>query len=95
MIVGYQPGGTIRDARVVLQPGQLLPNSFNVIGTVVWRENPDDLREWLLVKAKNELLPADSPFLSQQEVVQVDIKDLTTEPKGDSFEHVDIIRLDD
>jgi hypothetical protein len=95
VIVGYQPGGTIRDARVVLQPNETLPNRFNVIGTTVWRENPDNPREWLLVKAKDVELSADSPLLTQQEVVPVDIKDLTTEEKGGSFEHVDIIRFDD
>lgn len=95
MIVGYQPGGTIRDARVVLRPDETLPNSFNVIGTAVYRENPEDPRDWILVKPTTELLPADSPLLSKQEPVAVDIKDLTQEPEPATFEHRDIIRFDD
>lgn len=95
MIVGYQPGGTIRDARVVLRPNETLPNSFNVIGTVVYREDPDDLKLWILVKEKDLLLPADSPLLSQPQAVHVDIKDLTNAPEGDTFNHADIIHLDE
>lgn len=94
MIVGYQPGGTIRDARVVLRPDELLPNSFNVVGAAVYRENPDDPREWILVKAKEIVLPADSPLLSASQEIPVDIKDVTSTVPA-NFEHRDIIQFED
>jgi hypothetical protein len=95
VIVGYQPGGTIRDARVVLRPDELLPNSFNIIGTVVYRENPDDPKEWVLVKPKDVVLPIDSPLLSSPEELPVDISKMGEEPMEKPFEHVDIIHFDE
>ena len=94
MIVGFQPGGTIRDARVVLRPDELLPNEYNTATTAVYRENPDNPREWLVVKPKGEVLPSDSPLLTKQEVVPVDIKDVV-EAVPASFEHRDIIQFED
>jgi hypothetical protein len=94
MIVGYQPGGTIKDSRVVLRPEELLPNEYNIPQSAVYRENPDDPREWVLVKPRGEVLPADSPLLSKPEAVEVDIKD-TTEAIPATFEHRDIIQLED
>ncbi len=94
MIVGYQPGGTIKDARVVLRPDQKLPNEYNTVDTAVYFENPDNLREWVLVKPVGEVLPADSPLLSKPEAVAVDIKDVT-EAAPATFEHRDIIQFED
>lgn len=94
MIVGYQPGGTIKDARVVLRTNELLPNSFNVIGTAVYRETTDDPRVWTIVKTKDAILPPDSPLLSTREEIQVDIKDIT-EVVPAPFEHRDIIQFED
>ena len=95
MIVGFQPGGTVRDARVVLKPEETIPNFYNVADTVVYRENPEDRREWLLVKPKGVVLPEDSPLLSQPDIGAVDISSLTTEENPDSlYEHRDIIRLE-
>jgi hypothetical protein len=93
LIVGFQPGGTIRDARVVLRPDETLPNKFNVVGTAVYRENLDS-KEWILVKPKEIVLPSDSPLLSQPEQVPTDISSLT-EQKEATFEHQDIIRFED
>lgn len=95
MIVGYKPGGTIRDARVVLRPDETLPNRFNVIGTAVYREDKDDNQNWILVKPVDKELPADSPLLSEQSVVERDVKDLTPEPQPATFEHRDIIQFED
>jgi hypothetical protein len=95
VIVGYQPGGTIRDARVVLRPDELLPNSFNISETVVYRENPDDPKEWVLVKPKHTILPMDSPLLSSPEEVLPDIRDLGETVEEKPFEHVDIIRFNE
>ena len=94
MIVGYQPGGTIKDARVVLRPDELLPNDYNTAQTAVYRENPDNPREWILVKPKGEVLPTDSLLLSKPEAVSVDIKDVT-EVAPATFEHRDIIQFED
>lgn len=95
MIVGYQPGGTIADARVVLRPDELLPNDYNTVHSAVYREDPDNPREWVLVKPKGEVLPADSPLLSVPGVVPVDILDMGTEPEEAPFEHRDIIHFEE
>lgn len=94
MIVGYQPGGTIKDARIVLRPDEPLPNHFNEYGPVVYRENPDDPKEWILVKQRDQILPADSPLLSKPESVHTDIKDFTEE-KDAVFGHRDIIQFEE
>lgn len=94
MIVGFQPGGTVRDAMVILKGDEVLPNRFNVVGTIVYWENDDG--QWLLVKDKQELLPEDSLMLSKPEIPKVDILDLTPAPKCDSiYEHRDIIPIDE
>jgi hypothetical protein len=93
MIVGYAPGGTIRNARVVLKTDETLPNRFNVYGTVVYREGPDNPGVWVLVKAKETVLPKDSPLLSEPEI---DVAKITAEEAvQETFEHIDIIRLDE
>ena len=94
MIVGFQPGGTIKDSRIVLRPDELLPNEYNTEATAVYRENPDNLREWVLVKGKGEVLPLDSPLLTKPEAVHVDILDVV-KPEGATFEHRDIIQFDE
>ena len=94
MIVGFQPGGTIKDARIVLRPDELLPNEYNTALAAVYRENPDNPREWVLVKPKGDILPVDSPLLSVPEAVPVDIKDVV-EAVPASFEHRDIIQFED
>lgn len=94
MIVGYQPGGSIRDARVVLKPDEKLPTRYNVPESIVYREH-GETREWVLVKPKFQVLPSDSPLLSQPELPEVDNFSLTTEPESATFEHQDIIRLDE
>ena len=96
MIVGYQPGGSIKDSRVVLKPGEKLPNRFNIPESIVYSENPDNPREWLLVKPKFSVLPEDSPLLSQPALPEADILSLTTEENADTlYEHQDIIRLEE
>lgn len=95
MIVGYQPGGSIKDSRIVLKPDELLPNRFNIDESIVYRENPDNPREWLLVKPKFQVLPPDSPLLSQPQVPELDILSLTTPVEDATFEHADIIRLEE
>jgi hypothetical protein len=96
MIVGYQPGGSIKDSRVVLKPDEKLPNRFNIPEAIVYAENPDNPREWLLVKPLHQVLPQDSPLLSQPELPELDIFSLTTEENPDTlYEHNDIIRLDE
>lgn len=95
MIVGYQPGGSIHDARIVLRPDEKLPNRYNTTQSAVYRENPDNPGEWLLVKPRGEVLPSDSPLLSEPQITTQTILDLTVEKKPATFEHVDIIRLED
>ena len=97
MIVGFQPGGSIRDSRVVLQPGEKLPNRYNVPEAVVYAENPDNPREWLLVKPLHQVLPQDSPLLSQpSEFPELNNFSLTSEENPDTmYEHNDIIRLEE
>jgi hypothetical protein len=95
MVVVFQPGGNIRDARVVLRFDEKVPNRFNTREAVVYRESEEDPREWLLVKPKNTVLEQDSPLLSQPELPEVDILSLTPPAVGDSFEHQDIIRVEE
>lgn len=95
MIVGYQPGGNIRDARVVLKHDEKLPNKFNTKESIVYRESEDNAREWVLVKPKFSILPEDSPLLSQPALPEPSLL-LTIETDGDTvYEHRDIIRLDE
>lgn len=96
MIVAFQPGGSVKDARVVLQPNELIPDRFNIAEAIVYRENPDNPREWILVKPKFQVLPPDSPLLSQPKLPEVDVFSLTLPENGDTlYEHQDIIRLDE
>lgn len=95
MIVGYQPGGSIRDARIVLKHDEKLPNKFNTRESIVYRETEDNAREWILVKPKFSVLPEDSPLLSQPSLPEVTLP-LTIETNGDTlYEHVDIIRFEE
>jgi hypothetical protein len=96
MIVAYQPGGTVKDVRVVLKPNEKLPNRFNTEEAIIYRENPDNPRNWIMVKPKYSVLPSDSPLLSQPALPEVDIISLTNmENEGMLYEHVDIIRFDE
>lgn len=95
MIVAFQPGGTVKDARVVLKPDELIPTRYNIPETIVYRESAED-HSWVLVKPKFEVLPSDSPLLSQPKLPEVDLFSLTTEENGDTlYEHQDIIRLEE
>jgi hypothetical protein len=94
MIVCYQPGGTIKDARVVLKHNELLPLRYNVPESIVYREAKDNPQEWILVKPKFETLPGDSPLLSQPALPEIDISSLTEKSNDNPFEHTDIIKLE-
>ncbi len=94
MIVAFQPGGTIRDVRVVLKPDELIPNRFNTPEAEIFRE--DETGTWLLIKPRGSVLSADSILLSKPEVAETAILDLTKPLNGDTvFEHPDIISVDD
>lgn len=95
MIVAFQPGGSVKDARVVLKPDELIPDRFNIAEAVVYRENPENPRDWILVKPKYQVLPSDSPLLSQPKLPETDIFSLTIPMEDATFEHTDIIRLDE
>lgn len=95
MVVGYQPGGSIRDALVVLKFDEKLPGRYNVPNTTVYREAEQNPREWILVKRRYQTLPVDSQLLSQPEVPEVEIFPLTTDAKDAIFEHIDIIRFEE
>lgn len=96
MIIAFQPGGSIKDARVVLKPDELIPSRYNTAEAIVYRENPNDLRNWLLVKPKYVVLSSDSPLLSQPKLPEVENFSLTLPEDGDTlYEHQDIIRLED
>jgi len=98
MIVVYRPGGNIRDAIVVLKPidsgeDQTIPNRYNIPEAEVLRE--DGAGGQLLIKPRGEVLPKDSPLLSQPEPEETNVLEITAakpaEPKAPVFEHVDII----
>lgn len=94
MIVAFQPGGSVKDARVVLKPDELIPDRFNTEQAIVYREDPDSPSRWILVKPKFTVLPPDSPLLSQPKLPEPTFS-LTTEPECATFEHQDIIRFED
>lgn len=94
MIVAYQPGGSIRDARVVLKPDEKIPTRYNTKEAIIYREGENG-GPWVLLKPLYSVLPVDSPLLSQPALPEVSLS-LTTEPEGGMvFEHTDIIRMDD
>jgi hypothetical protein len=93
MIVAFQPGGNIKDARVVLKHDELLPVKYNTPEAIVFREAEDNPRDWLLVKPRHSTLPADSPALAQPLMPEPEFS-LTIVDNSDSlYEHVDIIRF--
>ena len=95
MIVGYQPGGTVKDARVVLRPDETVPARYNVPEAVIYREDAET-HEWIMVKDRFSVLPPDSPLLTQPKLPEVELFPLTNEENSDSlYEHQDIIRLDE
>jgi hypothetical protein len=95
VIVAYQPGGSVRDARVVLKPAETLPNRYNTEEAIVYREQEGG-GPWLLVKPKYQVLPQDSPILSQPEIPEIETFPLTNpEDPATLFEHRDIIRMDE
>jgi hypothetical protein len=92
VIVAFQPGGSIRAARVVLKPDEKVPARYNVPEAIVYREGENG-GPWTTVKPQWTVLQADSPLLSQPVLPEVtlEISDF-----GDTvFEHTDIIRMDD
>lgn len=94
MIVGFQPGGSVLDARVVLKPDETVPNRYNVPEAVVYREDVDT-HAWIMVKPKFSVLPPDSPLLSQPKLPEVELFALTADENSDTmYEHQDIIRLE-
>lgn len=95
MIVAFQPGGSVKDARVVLKPDELIPDRFNTVEAIVYREDAEQPSRWLLVKPKYTVLPPDSPLLSQPKLPEDDRFSLTTESEPATFEHADIIRVDE
>jgi len=96
VIVAFQPGGSVRDARVVLKPDELIPNRYNVAEAIVYKEDPENPRVWILVKPKFQVLPSDSPLLSQPKLPEVDNFSLTLPETGDTvYEHQDIIRFEE
>ena len=93
MIVAFQPGGTIRSARVILRPDELVPLRYNVREAVIYREDAET-GEWVVVKPLDSVLPSGSPLLSELKIPTT--FPLTEEKKGGSlYEHEDIIRLDE
>ena len=95
MIVAFQPGGSIKSARVVLKPDELVPHKYNTEEAIVYRESPDG-GPWLLVKPRYSVLSPDSPLLSEPELPEVEIFPLTNpEEPATLFEHRDIIRMED
>jgi hypothetical protein len=95
MIVAFQPGGSIRDVRVVLRWQEKLPRKFNHENAEIYMESEDNARQWVLVKPLKEVLLEDSPLLSEPELAPTDILGLTTPAEPATFEHVDIIRFGD
>jgi hypothetical protein len=89
MIVAYQPGGSIRDVRVVLRWDEKLMNKYNTLEAEVYRESENNPAVWLLVKPKREVLPHDSPLLAQPELPEVEL----APEEGNPYEHVDIIKI--
>lgn len=98
MIVCFQPGGSIKDKRVIMRWEEKIPHSFNIEETEIFRESEDDPRNWILVKPIGEVLPLDSPLLKDAPITESTVLDLdlTNAPESDNlFEHRDIIRMDD
>jgi hypothetical protein len=95
MIVAFQPGGTIQNARVVLRWQEKLPRKYNNPHAEVFMESFGNPRHWLLVKPAKEVLPEDSPLLSEPELAATNILDLTATAEPAEFDHVDIIRFDE
>jgi hypothetical protein len=92
MIVAFQPGGSIKAARVVLKPNEKIPARYNVLEAIVYREGENG-GPWVVVKPQYTVLRADDPLLSQPVLPEVT---LTISEFGDTvFEHTDIIRMDD
>lgn len=96
MIVGFQPGGTIKSVRVILRATETLPNKFNTLEAEIYREDPNDFRNMLLIKPVGSVLPVDSDLLTQPDMLESSILDLTLPVEGDiTFKHVDIIQMDE
>jgi len=95
MIVAYQPGGSIRDARVVLKHDEKIPARFNVAEAIVYREAEDDPRQWIIVKPKFSVLPGDSPLLAQPELPEIELFPSTPETGETVYDHADIIKIDE
>jgi hypothetical protein len=92
VIVAFQPGGSIRSARVVLKADETVPTRYNTKEAIIYREGENG-GPWVLVKPQYSVLPPDSPLLSQPALPSLS---LTTEPEPAMvFEHTDIIRMDD
>jgi hypothetical protein len=94
VIVAFQPGGTVRDVRVVLKPEEKVPNKFNTKEAIIYREDPENPREWILVKPKFSVLAEDSELLSQPALPEVNMGTVIPIDGEALYEHVDIIRFE-
>lgn len=99
MMVMHRPGGNVNDINIVLQHDTLLPLRLNNTHTLVYREPADgdraDRNRWTLVKNIGAVLPDDSPELDFPTTTLSTISAEMEEEKGDPFEHIDIISLDE
>lgn len=96
MIICFQPGGTIKDKRIVIKWDEKIPRAYNTPEAVIHRESEDDPRVWILVKPKGEILDLDSPLLTDQIITESTVLDLAKDENPASiFEHRDIIKVDD
>lgn len=94
-----RPGGTVNDWNIVLQWDTLIPMRLNNTRTKIWREPKDgdraDASRWVLIKDVGATLPDDSEELDFPTVTLAVIEAQMTEEKGDPFEHIDIITMDE
>lgn len=96
MIVLFVPGGTIKNLRVGLLPGEKLPNKFNTPEAEVYRQSVEWPRKLVLIKPVGQVLPPDSDILSTPEDPEPRILDLTLPSQGDiTYSHADIIQMDE
>jgi hypothetical protein len=96
MIVVFQPGGSVKDARVLLKADEKIPNRYNTEEAIVYREAPDNPSGQIVVKPKFTVLPSDSELLSKPSLPEAEIFSLTINSNPDSlYEHRDIIRLEE
>lgn len=93
MIVAFQPGGSIRAARVVLRPNEKVPTRYNTKEAIIYRE-VEGGGPWVTVKPQFSVLPSDSPELSQPTLPEITLA-VVDSICDTPFEHADIIRMVD